>query len=146
MPCSVDWSKVQCWSEIDSPEEAVYLCSVDEAMQDVVDAKHKELNNLISNDVFEEVSDAGKPVITTKWVITEKFKDEKKVVKARLVARGFEEDSTELRTDSPTRSKRNLRLVLAVAASKGWTINSLDISSAFLQSDARKVFVFLWFE
>ena len=56
-------------------------------------------------------------------------------VKARLVARGFEDDYINIRTDSPTCSKMNLRLTVAIASSKGWEINSLDIQSAFLQGE-----------
>ena len=48
-------------------------------------------------------------------------------VNARLVARGFEDDCVDTRTDSPTRSKMNLRLTVTVASSKGWEINSLNI-------------------
>ena len=55
------------------------------------------------------------------------------ITKARLVARGFEEDSSELRTDSPTRTKQTLRFIMAVCSSKEWIIHSMDISSAFLQ-------------
>ena len=33
------------------------------------------------------------------------MKDGKSIIKARLVARGFEEDTVDLRTDSPTCSK-----------------------------------------
>ena len=42
----------------------------------------------------------GESVISCTWVITEKFKEQLRVVKARLVARGFEEDSRQFRTDS----------------------------------------------
>ena len=104
--------------------------------QDVVDAKHKEYQKLVENDVFEEVLFTNQSLVSTKWVITEKYRDEKKFTKARLVARGFEEDSSNLRTDSPTCSKQNFRLTLAIAASKEWDVNSIDISSAFLQGDA----------
>ena len=52
--------------------------------------------------------------------------------KARLVARGFEEDAPP-RTDSPTCSKHFLRLVFAIFAANNWIVHSLDIKSAFLQ-------------
>ena len=60
--------------------------------------------------------------ISTRWVCTEKDGN----VKARLVARGFEDEELKERVDSPTCSKSNLRLVVAIAASKEWRINSLD--------------------
>ena len=63
-------------------------------------------------------------------MFTEKFVNERKVVKARLVARGFEEDSSNLCTDSPTCSRLSMRLVFL---SNKWEIKSLDIKAAFLQ-------------
>ena len=52
-----------------------------------------------------------------RWVVTPKVIDGKPSVKARLVARGFEE----------------LRLTLTIIASRDWTLNSLDVKTAFLQ-------------
>ena len=54
------------------------------------------------------------------------------MVKARLVARGFEEEAL-WRTDSPTCCKGNLRIVISIITSKFWKINSLDFKCAFLQ-------------
>ncbi len=55
-------------------------------------------------------------------------------MKARLVARGFEEENTEgIRRDSPTITKENLRLVATIIASHSWSIHSMDVTSAFLQ-------------
>ena len=55
--------------------------------------------------------------MTLRWVVTPKFIDGKPSVKARLVARGFEE-TQDFRTDSPTCSKEGLRLSLTIIASK----------------------------
>ena len=69
-----------------------------------------------------------------RWVITEKSEEGKSVTKARLVARGYEECNLKnVRTDSPTCKRENLRIILAVNASKSWNVHSLDIKSAFLQ-------------
>ena len=100
-----------------------------------MDAKEKELENMKENNVYELEEYKGQATISSRWIITEKYKEGKKVVKARLVARGFEEDSDKLRTDSPTCSRISFRLLIAVAASKSWRLNSIDISSAFLQGD-----------
>ena len=54
-------------------------------------------------------------------------------VKARLVARGYEEDSTKFRTDSPTCTKESLRLCVSAISSNGWKCESLDVRAAFLQ-------------
>ena len=49
------------------------------------------------------------------------------------MARRFEEDSSGIQTDSPMCGKESLRVVLAIAASKGWDCNSIDVKAAFLQ-------------
>ena len=60
------------------------------------------MENLESNNVFEWVEDSGQEAISCKWVLTEKLKDDGcSFAKARLVARGFEEDSSGRKTDSP---------------------------------------------
>ena len=59
----------------------------------------------------------------------------KPFTKARLVARGFEEETANMRTDSPTCSKEAVRLLLAVASTKGWKCHSLDIKAAYLQGN-----------
>ena len=56
-------------------------------------------------------------------------------MRARLVARGFEEDTSRIEVDSPTVGKSTVRMVLAVAAAKHWIIKSTDIKSAFLQGN-----------
>lgn len=41
-------------------------------MQEVVDAKEKQLKNLIENEAFEEVEFLGKQATSMKWIITKK--------------------------------------------------------------------------
>ena len=62
----------------------------------VAEAKDKELRNWIENDVFESVENLGQCAISVRWVITEKIKGGKIVTKARLVARGYEENKQDL--------------------------------------------------
>ena len=64
--------------------------------QEVVDAKSKEHDHLIRNNIYTEVPLNEQKVISTRWVFTEKIVEGKKSIKARLVARGFEEDSDSL--------------------------------------------------
>ena len=106
-------------------------------------AKMKELDKFDENDVYEEVEDSGQPRIGTNWVIQEKLIDGALQTKARLTARGDQEDALDIRTDSPTVRKGNIKILLAVAAKYGWTIKTSDVSSAFLQgADApRDIFV-----
>ena len=88
--------------------------------------------NLI-NQVYEEVEDADEDAITTKWIVTERKQDGVSGVKARLVAQGFEKDTTKIRSDSPTISKENLRLICTTAVNSGWKLHSIDVKGAVLQ-------------
>ena len=134
-PNSINWDDIVKWKELPEPEKVVLLNECEEKKQDIIDAKEKELRNLLENNVFEEVEDKGQRRVTTKWIITEKEKDEEKIVKARLVARGFEEKLENTRIDSPTCSRQSLRMCFIVAPTMKWEIHSLDISSAFLQGN-----------
>ena len=53
-------------------------------------------------------------------------------MKARLVARGYEEHS-EVQADSPTVLKSTLKTMLAIAGMKGWQCKTTDVKTAFLQ-------------
>ena len=97
------------------------------------EAKRQELQKWIEMDTYTEVQDEGQSYITTRWVCTEKIKDNEIVLKARLVARGFEENTNELRKDSPTCQKESLRCFLSILSSMKWKIHSIDIKSAYLQ-------------
>lgn len=97
-------------------------------------AKAIELERWKEYAVYNEVEDEGQDFITVTWVVTEKQRtDDNKQVKARLVARGFEETNSDIRKDSPTCSKPSIRLVCSIANSNSWKIQSMDITAAFLQ-------------
>ena len=91
-------------------------------------AKVVELRKLEEFDSFDEVDDDGQFRISCTWILWRKGDE----VRARLVARGFEEQE-EVPSDSPTVDKCNIRILLAIAASKGWTVKCSDVKSAFLQ-------------
>ena len=133
--CAVDWRQVLWWREVECQISQVLTLTVSEENKaEIVEAKEKEFQNLQENDVFEWVDDEGGKVVSTKWVITEKTNpDGTRKVKARLVARGFEEQLTDKRVDSPTASRQSLRLIFTAASTMGWELYSLDIASAFLQ-------------
>ena len=121
--------------------EKVYMVTIPRSQHknpDCLEAKQAELNRLKSFEVYEQVPDIGQSRISTRWILWKK-KDE---VRARLVARGFEE-SLDDTVDSPTIGKCVLRLAVCLAASKDWKIKSTDIKSAFLQGQPmeRKVFI-----
>ena len=120
------------------PESVVLLTKCDEVCQEVVNAKKKEYDNMVQNDVFDIVPYQYQPTISSCWVITEKLKDGKKIAKARLVARGFEENTDDLRKDSPTCCRESLRLLFMTAAVMNWMLHSIDVSAAFLQGNPIK--------
>ena len=53
-------------------------------------------------------------------VITGKFIDNNRIVKARLVDRRFREYLSTLRENSPTCNKENIRIFFAIAVSMKW--------------------------
>ena len=55
--------------------------------------KALELDNWNRHNVFEEVPDYGKKASTILWVCTSKTVGSKSLPKARLIARGFEEQN-----------------------------------------------------
>ena len=78
--------------------------------------------------------------ISVTWVCSESEKKKK----ARLVARGFQDEPLpNTSTVSPTCRKESLRLMFVITASNGWDISSLDISSAFLQGKKLDRIVYL---
>ena len=116
---SVNWDEVMWWREIES-EQILILREIKETSQnrqEVLEAMEREFNNLKENNVFDWVEDCGQESVSCKWVITEKQKEDgSKMLKARLVARGFEEKYMNQRTDSPTFSRQALRMVFVSAS------------------------------
>ena len=143
-PVRVKWNSVKWWRDIEITEQVLTLTSVEECQQDVIDAKEVEMQNLIEHDVFEWVSDDGQKAVSSKWIFHEKkHPDGSRKLKARLVARGFEEKLADKRVDSPTCSRQGIRLAFLTASSMNWELQAMDISSAFLQGNAlqRTVYV-----
>ena len=123
-----DFNNVQ-WEPV--PSEVLITTRDNDA---IMTAKHKEIENWKKNDVFEEVPFDNQNTITTRWVITTKEKDSIMITKARLVARGFEDQGTDKgKVDSPTCSKESLALILSILSMKKWQCQAIDIKTAFLQ-------------
>ena len=97
------------------------------------EAKEKELVAWDEYGVYQEVKDIGQPRIGTNWVLTEKMIKGVHGVKARLTVRGDQEDTANVRKDSPTVRKGNIKIFCCVAAKEGWSIKANDVTSAFLQ-------------
>ena len=76
-------------------------------------------------------------VLTTRWVYTLKEAPEGgSMLKARLVARGFEETSVhKLEAESPTTRRWSVKLITSLAMVMGFPLLCVDVRTAFLQSD-----------
>ena len=102
-----------------------YLHSNEECVQ----AKEEELQNWDQFGTYEEVEDVGQPCLRTNWILVRKADK----VKARLCVRGDLEDTTHIRSDSPTVCKENVKLFYCIAVQLGWRVQTADIKAAFLQ-------------
>ena len=115
--------------------EALMASTKDNDLEKKVEiAKEMELESWKNFNVYKEVKNEGQKAISVRWVITEKDDLDDKRMKARLVARGFEEKE-EIKSDSPTVSKEVLRTFITICSSMKWSANSIDIKAAFLQSE-----------
>ena len=101
-------------------------------------AKEDELKKLSDFDTYEEIPDNGQETLSTTWVLTEK----EGKIRARLTARGFEEQSN-VRSDSPTVESSSMRFLLTAATTKQWPVSTIDIKSAFLQGQELKRDVYI---
>ena len=127
--------------EISDEEEIMITCTKEKTME----VKSREIASWIENEVFEEVEWEGQDTISTRWIVTEKITSEGSKTKARLVARGFEEEiHKNTDTESPTCCKEMLRIALAIIQRNGWVCHTIDIKSAFLQGNpiTREVYLF----
>ena len=128
---SINFSKIKGWKNI---EDEVLIVTPSDHNVEILEAKQTELNSWIKYNVYEEVEDRGQNVVSVRWIISQKFKDNEMKYKARLVARRFEVDNlNSIRKDSPTYCKDNFRLTLSIIISNKWTVRSVDVKSAFLQ-------------
>ena len=136
---SINWDVIKRWKSI--PEEI--LISVNKNDYETSEAKLAEIQKWSEFNVYNEVENIGQNFITVQWVVTQKYEEEKRIIKARLVARGFQEDSSGIRKDSPTTTRESTRLLICFSEAKDWKIHSLDIKSAFLQGSVliRDVFI-----
>ena len=90
-------------------------------------AKKAEVKNLQDYETFLEVKDQGQIKVESRWVITEKEQHDgqKTKVKARLVARGFQE-TLKPQSDSPIAAKESFKLLMALSANFHFKIASVD--------------------
>lgn len=102
------------------------------------EAIDKELKSLEENCTWEPACSSYKgKVIDTKWVFKKKKDSEGniQVYKARLVARGFQQEGVSFdEVYSPVTSLVTVRCLVSIAACYNWELHQADICSAFLHS------------
>ncbi|GJZ21336.1 retrovirus-related pol polyprotein from transposon TNT 1-94 [Tanacetum coccineum] len=113
--------------------------NINEALKDEswVMAMQEELNQFISNDVWELVPNPMyMTIIGTKWVYRNKL-DKNRIVtrnKARLVAQGYnqQEGIDYDETYAPVARLESIRILLAYACALDFKLFQMDVKSAFL--------------
>ena len=106
-------------------------------------AKMKEIDSWLATETVARVLRHQIPeanIMRCRWILTWKPVDsnsegpKQHTPKARLVVLGYEDPLVhEIPRDSPTMSKLSRMLILQLAASNGWDIESFDIKTAFLR-------------
>ena len=85
----------------DTPNETIATTYENNDSLAEMTAKQEELSEWKKRDVYTEVEDKGQNAITLRWVLKDKTLSDGKIIKkARLCARGFQEEQ-DFRTDSP---------------------------------------------
>ena len=116
---SINLEKLADWRKV-TQMETVNMVRVKQNKEnepECLEAKQEELQKLKLFDVYSEVPDNGEERISTTWVLWKKGDQ----MRARLVARGFEEEGN-LERDSPTVAKSTVRALVTVAAKKWMAI------------------------
>ena len=69
---SVDFSKIQGWKKID--EDVLVATQVNYSVE-ILEAEQAELIYWRKHNVYDETEDVGQRVISVRWVITQKFRN-----------------------------------------------------------------------
>lgn len=119
--------------------------SVPKALADPAwyDAMAAEFKALQDNNTWILVPNTGdQKLISCKWVFRVKTKADGSLdkLKARLVARGFEQLAGVdfMETFSPVVKFSTIRLVFTLAAVRHWNIQQIDVNNAFLNGDLQE--------
>ena len=98
-------------------------------------AVRKELDSWIEHGTVQQVAKSGASnIIDCRWLFKWKLVEGSRVVKARLVVRGFkDQQAEELSNFAGTASRWSQRLIVSTAARYGWTILTADVNTAFLR-------------
>nr|GFA76552.1 retrovirus-related Pol polyprotein from transposon TNT 1-94 [Tanacetum cinerariifolium] len=121
------------------------LKTVKEALTDPawIESMQEELHQFIRLDVWEIISspDGIKP-LTLKWLFKNKHDEENTVIrnKTRLVVRGYRQEEGIDFEESfvPVAQMEAIRIFLAYAAHKGFTMYQMDLKTAFLHGSLKE--------
>jgi hypothetical protein len=117
----------------------------EDASQDLdwIGAMNDEFNSLTTNNTWDLVTlPPGRKAIGCKWVYKIKQNSDGSIAKykARLVAKGYTQKSgiDFNETFAPVAKFTTIRTMLAVAASQGYRVCQMDISTAYLHADVEE--------
>ena len=95
----------------------------------------KELASIWELKTFELISRVGaQNICSSRWVHKYKVVDNIRVVKSRLVVRGFEDLAHNTDLYASTATRWGQRLICSIAVQRGWRLVMSDVSTAFLRS------------
>eukprot|EP00435_Cladocopium_sp_Y103_P039744 s2480_g10.t1 len=157
---------IEQWKHEDNPYECVFLASAAKRQKSEVKltslgpnekaefqkAKELEIQNWLKTGTISRILRDKVPpdqILRCRWILTWKPIDEQEreqlkgtknhKAKARLVILGYLDPKiTEVPRDSPTLGRHSKMLLLQLIASKGWSLKSFDVKTAFLQGKNQK--------
>lgn len=97
------------------------------------EAVNEELSSLIENNTWEvtEKPEQGN-IIDCKWIFSKKKFNNSELMKARLVARGFQQEGDFSDIYSPVLKLHTLRILLSIAVQRDYVVHQMDVKGAFL--------------
>lgn len=103
-------------------------------------AMDKEISSLLKYETWELVQRPERArVIKNRWVFQRKESTEEAKFKARLVVKGYMQDTTGVELFSPVVRYETIRAALSVASQKRMKLAKFDVSTAFLNGKLKEV-------
>ena len=131
-----------------SRAEVVYNDLTPQEKEQFAKAKQKELKCWLDTDTVKAIMRERihpSRIMSSRWILTWKEDSSSpngRKARARLVVKGFQDpDIGSLNSDSPTMTRDSRMLLLQTVSSMKWTVQSFDITTAFLRgkSDDREL-------